>query len=255
MTTARRCTGSWACQSRQIWATVSSSCRVEAGAWLIWCWTRAISSTSSAMRASRSAFCWTMWARRFCAGSCRSSSSSALACTMAARGLRISWATAADMRPMAASFSVRRRASISRKSCKNITHSRSVWASRAASRVDVSQVRTCRPVGLWPGCSRSTSAVWGCSWRKVRRARISNGFQGEADCRVNGRSGRAPLASNCRPAGLATRTTSFSSTTSTPSVRFWMTKALTWVCTRAAIWLCCATSCSRASRVANWCTR
>ena len=61
--------GSWACQSLPDLGHVSSSGTVDAGAWLIWCCTRAMSSTSSAMRARRSAFCCTMWARRFCAGS------------------------------------------------------------------------------------------------------------------------------------------------------------------------------------------
>jgi hypothetical protein len=60
----------------------------------------------------------------------------ALACEMAASGFLISWATAADMRPMAAIFSVRTRASISRRSSRNMTQRLScVPFCEAASRV------------------------------------------------------------------------------------------------------------------------
>ena len=71
----------------------------------------ATSITSSTMRFKRSTLSLTSCVSWRCAPLVASSASSALACEIAASGLRISCAMPADTRPIAASFSCRVRAS------------------------------------------------------------------------------------------------------------------------------------------------
>lgn len=133
--------------------------------------TRATLRMSSTMRESRVAFCSIMPVSRFCAGSFTSSSSSALAWVMAVSGLRISWATAADMRPMEASFSVRTRASTSRRSSRNSTHRPARRPSEAVSRVRASSRwlgrSSCSMVvsvsSGWPAAKVSLTSAARCS--------------------------------------------------------------------------------------------
>ena len=155
---------------------------------------------------------------------------------------------------MAASFSVRRRASSSRKSCKNITHRRCPGASEPDASGAVSQVRTCRPMGLWVSLIRLMSATCGAFCRKLRLASDASACQAGRACNRNGGLRLAWEPSIIRAAGLAVRTSNASSTTSTPSVRFWITSSLTWLCTRAVAWLLWAICCSRTRRSASCCT-
>ena len=109
---------------------------------------------------------------------------------MAASGLRISCATAADMRPMAASFSVRMRASSSRRSCRNITHRLSMRGRcGGVSRV---RTRTCarRRAGL---CERRSRCDCGAAPREgaAAPARPAAARPGAASS-ANGQRHRAP---------------------------------------------------------------
>ena len=232
--------------------TVASSATCSPSGSTRCCRARDTSSTSSTMRDSRCAFCCTIAVSWRCAGSTRSSPSSALACVMAASGLRISCATAADMRPMAASFSVRMRASSSRRSCRNITHRLSASRSvRAASGGCARAPRAARPAPARPGFPATAA---------LRRAKVCARQRGQRTpgrvrrrARTAAPSAPGPGRGSRRPPGWRHAPGPAASTTSTPSLSVSITRSLTSACICAALRLRCASASSRASRRASSC--
>ena len=185
---------------------------------------RATSRMSSTIFSSRLALWPTIWVSRWWWGSVKSSSSSALACAIAANGLRISCATAVDMRPMLASFSVRMRASSSRWSCKNTTHKLAApIPCGAASRVRARMRRS-----PWLAWRIVTSASWARPVPMLIRVMLSSGSQAASSFRLKWRSVCSDdTPSNCRAEGLAPRTMPCSSTISTPSGKDSITNSFT----------------------------
>ena len=213
----------------------------------------ATSITSSTMRFRRSTFSLTMRIRRCCAGSVASSASSALACEMAASGLRISCAMAADTRPIAASFSWRERACMLRTSSRKSTQNSSLergsgWRS-CVKRMRARKVRARR------GSKASTTsrpASGQVASRKARSTVSTSAVQAGTPRSWNGARRLSPsAASRRRAAGLAARTRPARSTTSTPSCISSMTRRFSRVCWRAISRLPRAESSSRASRSAS----
>ena len=146
----------------------------------------------------------------------------------------------------AASFSVRMRASISRRSCRNITHRLS---ERLAWRA-VSRVRTRTRRGPCPSCWMANSATCGVICLKAGPRQLGQrapaGFRNQRERQfAQSALGVAEQMPRGRVGGL---TMPCASTTSTPSVRDSITSSLTCICTRAARWLRRARASSRASR-------
>ena len=121
----------------------AATCPVASMACTSCIWPGATSMTSSTMRLSRSTLSATICINCRWPGSVASSASSALACAIAASGLRISWAMPADTRPIAASFSCRLRACMLRTSSRNSTQKSSL-ACAARWRVNRTRTRNVR---------------------------------------------------------------------------------------------------------------
>ena len=166
-----------------------------------------------------------------------SSRSSALACAMAASGLRISCAMPADTRPIAASFSCRSRNCTLRRSSRNTTQNSSGGKpSPSGARRRVKRALTCsvreRPSSNIRRTSRAESGQAPSS--KARSTAACNGDQASSLCSGNGGTSVMPRGTNsARAAGLAARTRARRSTTSTPSVISSMTRRFSCACCRA----------------------
>ena len=221
----------------------------------------ATSITSSTRRFSRATLSATIDASRACAGGSASSSSSALACEIAASGLRISCAMPAETRPIAASFSCRMRACSVRRSSSRTTANGSPARSSAdasacacAARLRMKRTRT-RSVRVCPpskasGVSRPASGQLPSA--SARSTACCSATQAARSSSVNGARGPSPCsASNARAAGFAARTRSRRSTTSTPSAISSITRRFSCACWRASSRLPRAATSSRTSRPAS----
>ena len=149
------------------------------------------------------------------------------------------------MRPMAASFSVRMRASSSRRSCRNITHR--LLPDRPLTGVRRVRTRTSRAAPR--GCATGISWVCGAWSAKVRSEISARVPQAGWAPSANGTARPArPWPRMASAAGLAACTRPSTSITSTPSLSVSITRSLTRACTWAVLRLRCARASSRARR-------
>ena len=145
-------------------------------------------------------------------------------------------------------FSVRSRASISRRSSRNITHRQSCRSSCGA----VSRVRTER-VQRWPDARTAVRLLRFALREGARPARPAASMPAADSSKGAARRAACPPAA--RAAGLAACTSPSGSTTSTPSLSVSITSSFTCAWIRAARWLRAPAVSSRASRAASWLAR